>query len=149
MRRKRLQHTADTICRMFCGWRLVNCMPQLVDLGSGTIHIDVLTGSCSFDGEAIPSLSIAEELRLWVRKDLEANQIPLAGLAHASLAAKLSLSEIQWRDRTTNAHFFDDGRHVRTDTMHRCAIRCESEVATDEAVYRSEFQDLEEWPVGW
>lgn len=54
MRRKRLQHTADTICRMFCGWRLVNCMPQLVDLGSGTIHIDVLTGSCSFDGEAIP-----------------------------------------------------------------------------------------------
>ena len=24
MRRKRLQHVADTLCQMFCGWRLVN-----------------------------------------------------------------------------------------------------------------------------
>ncbi len=30
-----------------------------------------------------------------------------------------------------------------------CAIKCESEVATDEAVYRSEYSDLEEWPPGW
>lgn len=149
MRRKRLQHAADTICHMFCGWRLINCKPQLVELGSGTIRIDVLSGNCSFDGRPISQLSIAEELRLWLLEDLEANKIPIAGLTRASLEAKLSFSEIRWRDRTTNERYFNDGRPVRTDAMHRCAIHCESEVATDEAVYSSEFQDVEEWPVGW
>jgi hypothetical protein len=134
---------------MFCGWRLINCKPQLVELGSGTIWIDVLSGSCSFDGHPISQLSIAEELRVWLFEDLEANSIPVASLSRASLQAKLSFSEIPWRDRTTNAQYFNDGRTVRTDTMHRCAIRCESEVATDEAVYKSEFENVEEWPVGW
>jgi len=149
MRRKRLQHAADTICHMFCGWRLINCKPRLVELGSGTIRIDVLSGNCAFGGTLISPLSIAEELRLWLLEDLVTNQIPVTALARASLEAKLSFSKIHWRDRTTNDQFFNDGRTVRTDTMHRCAIHCESEVATDDTVYRSTFDDLEEWPVGW
>lgn len=149
MRRKRLQHAADTVCRMFCGWRLINCKPQLVELGSGTIRIDVLTGNCTFEGRPISPLSIAEELRLWLSEDLEANHIPVAAVSRACLQVKLSFSKIPWSERTTNGHYFNYGRPVRTNTMHRCIIRCASEVATDEAVYRSEFDDVEEWPVGW
>ena len=149
MRRKRLQHAADTICHMFCGWRLINCTARLVELGSGTIQIDVLSGRCSFDGRPIPQLSIAEELRLWLLADLESNEIPVAGLTRASLDAKLSFSEISWRDKRSNDQYFNDGRPVRTDTIHRCAIACKSEVATNDAVYRSELEDIEEWPAGW
>lgn len=43
MRRKRLQHAADTLCHMFCGWRLVNSYQELERLGSGTLLIDALT----------------------------------------------------------------------------------------------------------
>lgn len=149
MRRKRLQHAADTICQMFCGWRLINCKSKLVELGSGTICIDVLSGNCTFNGHPVSQLSIAEELRLWLVNDLDRNHIPVAALSRASLQAKISLSEIPWRERTTNEQYFNNGRLVRTDILHRCVIRCESDVTTDDAVYRSEFEDVEEWPLGW
>lgn len=149
MRRKRLQHAADTICHMFCGWRLINCKPQIVVLGSGIVRIDVLSGNCTFNDHPISQLSIAEELRHWLLADLKSNHIPVDALSRASLKAKLSFGEIAWGDRTTTEQFFNDGRPVRTGTMHRCGMRCESEVATDDAVYRSELDDVQEWPIGW
>ncbi len=33
MRRKRLQHDADVLCQMFCGWRLVYSYDRLLQLG--------------------------------------------------------------------------------------------------------------------
>jgi hypothetical protein len=33
--------------------------------------------------------------------------------------------------------------------MNRCAMECNSNVVTDEAVYRSKLTEVEEWPVGW
>jgi hypothetical protein len=135
---------------MFCGWRLTNCVPELVDLGSGTLRIDAVSAGCLFDDEAIPKLSIAEELQAWLHEDLARNRIPLEALLAATLVAKLSFSEIRRGERITGDHFFDDaGRTVRTPTMHRCAIHCRSEVATEGAVYRSELRDIEEWPIGW
>ena len=134
---------------MFCGWRLINCKAELVKLGSGELEIDALSGDCFFEGRPIPELSIAVELREWLKEDLGAHRIPIEALSRARLKAQLSFSEIPWGARQTNEHYFSDGRTVRTAKMHRCVIRCESEVATVEAVYRSEFSDLEEWPVGW
>lgn len=134
---------------MFCGWRLHTSKPLLAELGSGSLTIDVLTGQCSFEGRSIPQLRIAEELRLWLRRDLEANQIPVESIDRATLVAKLLLSEIAWDDGTTHEIWFKDGQPMHTDTMHRCAIACEAQVVTDEAVYRSELDDVEEWPPGW
>ena len=65
------------------------------------------------------------------------------------LKAHLLFSEISWGERKTNEQYFNDGGAVRTDKIHRCLIQCSSEVVTDEAMYRSEFEDLEEWPIGW
>jgi hypothetical protein len=62
VRRKRLQHAADTLCRMFCGWRLANSYRSLASLGAGTLRIDALGGSCEFKGERVETLSIAGEL---------------------------------------------------------------------------------------
>jgi hypothetical protein len=148
MRRKRLQHAADILCQMFCGWRLNNCKNVLAKLGSGTLEIDALTGGCYFNGCPTPELSIAVELREWLKEDLATHKIPYEALSSAHLKADLSFSEIRWSDRRTNEHYFKEGRTVRTATMHRCVIRCESEVATDEATYSSKYEDLEEWPVG-
>ena len=44
MRRKRLQHAADNLCQMFCGWQQASSKHRLVELGSGSLEIDVLSG---------------------------------------------------------------------------------------------------------
>jgi hypothetical protein len=50
---KGLQHVADTMCQMFCGWRLIESKPNLANLGSGTLEIDTITGQCLFQGKSI------------------------------------------------------------------------------------------------
>jgi hypothetical protein len=45
--------------------------------------------------------------------------------------------------------FYSDGKAVRTEKMNRCLMVCHSDVATDEAIYRSQLQEIQEWPIGW
>jgi len=150
MRRKRLQHVANILCEMFCGWRLINSGPELVRLGSGTLEIDALTGACFFDELPIAELSIAGELRDWLNQELRTNRIPIEAVVRAWVRADLSFSQLPWKKRSINEYFFnDDGQEVRTPTIHQCRIQCESEVKTDEAIYRSDREDIEEWPAGW
>ena len=73
MQMKRLQHVADTMCQVFCGWRLIESKPNLVNLGSGTLEINALTGQCLFQGKSIRQLRIAEEIRAWMQQDLATN----------------------------------------------------------------------------
>jgi hypothetical protein len=87
---KRLQHVADTMCQMYCGWRLIESKPNLVNLGSGTLEIDAITGQSLFQGKSIDQPKIAEEIRAWLRQDLATNKIPVAVLTGARLAVKLS-----------------------------------------------------------
>ena len=150
MRRKRLKQATDTLCQMFCGWRLNNSKLELVKLGSGILEIDALTGECYFNERPIPELSIAVELREWLKEDSAAHNIPIEAISQARLKAELFFSEILWNDRQTKGEMFfsGNGGAVKTPTMHRCVIQCESELTTDEAVYHSNFKDLEEWPIG-
>lgn len=150
MRRKRLQHSADTLCQMFCGWRLANSYEGLERLGSGSLSVDVLVGSCRFDGTPIGPLNIAGELHSWLCEDLAAQGIPTGAVLRAGLTARLSIAAIGSRPRATPVQYLRaDGKPVRSGGFYRCKIECESEVATDEATYRSRLTDMEEWPVGW
>jgi hypothetical protein len=83
MRRKRLQHSADTLYQMFCGWRLANFYKDLGRLGSGMLSIDVLVDSCRFDDMPIEPLNIARELHSWLRGDLAAQGIHIGTLLRA------------------------------------------------------------------
>ncbi len=134
---------------MFCGWRLIDSKPDLVKFGSGRHTIDVLTGKCFFEGKEIPKLSIAEELRLWLKEDLLSHNITPDALVSAKLNANLTFSAIAWSEKTGNEQFFDHGNPVQTDTMHRCVIECDSEITTDETIYRGKYSDVQEWPIGW
>ena len=148
MRRKRLQHVADTMCQMFCGWRLIGSKPNLVDLGSGTLEIDAITGECLFAGRIIEQLTIAEEIREWVRDDLAANEIPVVALNRARLTVNLLFRVVPWSKQTKEI-FYSDAGVVHTENMNQCTMQCESNVATDEAVYDSRLTEVQEWPIGW
>ncbi len=134
---------------MFCGWRLSKCKPELVKLGSGRLTIDALSGICQFNGAIIPELSIATEIKLWLREDMECYHIPMGALVCATLWATLNFDEIAWHDRTGKDMFFNNGGAIHTDRMHRCLIDCESEIATNEMIYKSQYHDAKEWPIGW
>ena len=83
MRRKRLQHVADTLCHMFCGWRLLFSFAKLERIGSGTLEIDVLERTCRFEGEEIERLTIADELHAWMTGDLAAHDMATSDLREA------------------------------------------------------------------
>lgn len=123
---------------------------KIAELGSGTLEIDALTGQCLFEGKSLADLPIAKEIQLWLHDDLAANRIPIEMLVRAQLTARLSLSVIRWEERANKTQIFFAGKGaLRPEKMHRCSIGCASEIATDEAVYRSTYQDQEEWPPGW
>jgi hypothetical protein len=121
---------------------------MLVDLGSGSLEINALTGQCEFQGKLIAQLPIALELVAWMRQDLETHRIPTALLIRARLSAKLSFSRIPWNTKT-NPSFYVGSSPVRTENMHKCMFECDSEVATSEAVYRAKQTEIQCWPVGW
>ncbi len=150
MRRKRLQHVADTLCHMFCGWRLCSSYPDLEKLGSGTLSIDVLTQARTFQGQPVRRLQIAGELAAWLHKDLAANRIDISDLREADLTADLRFDTVAKDQRATrDAHFDQQGHHLVPPRFLRCRIHCRAQVSTDEATYTSEYDDLEEWPSGW
>ena len=150
MRRKHLQHSAFTLCHMFCGWRLINCYNALARLGSGVITIDAISGACQFNGKPIEQLSIALELRAWLAEALAANKIPVADLRRAVMTAEMNFSMIPAKQRTTNDfHMDQQGRTISEGRFNQVRIACKGEVSTDEATYTASFNDLEEWPEGW
>jgi hypothetical protein len=74
-------------------WRQLSSKNRLVELGSGTLEIDILTGKSIFDEKGIPKLPIAIELQLSLQRFLVSNRIHIPVL-RARLRVKLSFSRI-------------------------------------------------------
>tara|TARA_R110001592_G_scaffold321040_1_gene599486 strand:- start:36 stop:431 length:396 start_codon:yes stop_codon:yes gene_type:complete len=128
----------------------MNSYSEIVELGSGELEIDALTGDCKFEGRAIDQLIIAGALCSWLNDDLATHSIDPSKLLGASVLAKLKLSTITSKKRvTSDYHMGRDGRPIALGQFYRLEIRCNSEVATDEKVYSSEYNDIEEFPHGW
>ena len=136
------------MCKMFCGWRLNTSLPQLLKLGSGSLEIDGLTGHCFFQGVPSAQLRIAEEISIWLRDDLAANDISVSLIASARLTVGLTFSIVPWNSITKEI-FFLGGQAARTETMNRCAFECGSSVMTNDREYTSNLIEAREWPMGW
>lgn len=147
MKQKRLQHVADTVCHMFCGWRLNFSVRRLVDLGSGRLHVDLITGRTSHDGAEVDDLPIVRDLLSWMRQDLEGNGMSVSHLETAELTVDLDLASVPWKQ--TSEQFFSAGREIRTESMHRCKMQCASVVPTQNRSYESQYMGTEYWPEGW
>ncbi len=141
MKRKRFSHHVDIFCEMFCGWRLTNSYDRLTELGSGEYEIDILSDSCTKDGEPIPSLSIAGELSHWFKRDAADEQIDLSTVQIARLHARLVIDRLEDR-RRTNVIF--PGRE-EADYV-QCRIECHAVLESGSDRYEARKQDYEEWP---
>lgn len=148
--KNRLKNLADTACQVFCGWRLTASKATLIELGSGSLEIQLLTGQCFFKGVPIEPLSISKELQIWFMNQLAAQKIPAEAIKRASIRAKVQRSLIPWEDRKNKKQvFYAGGQVVQTTEMHKCLIDCECEIVSDIASCTSRLDDVEEWPIGW
>jgi len=144
-----LKNATDTLCRMFCGWRQMSSKNRFVERGSGLLEIDVLTGECFFDETQIPKLPIATELQLSLQRLLTANRIR-EPIVRARLRVKLSFCKIDWEERKNAVEkFYVNGGIIRSTQMHQCKFQCEAEVCQAAQIIRSEYEEIEEWPIGW
>jgi hypothetical protein len=62
--------------------------------------------------------------------------------------ATILFVDVLWNTKTKET-FLSDGKVVCSEKMHQCACDCDSEVATDEAIYHSQLREVQEWPFGW
>jgi hypothetical protein len=109
----------------------------------------VLHDECSFEGKKIEPLSISGALRAWLLSDLAANRIDHNLLLRANLTASLALSSIDASARTKGGWHLSNGSVISDGPFHRLQICCNSEIATDEKIYRSAYEDVEEFPQQW
>ncbi len=150
MRRKRLQHVADTLCHMFCGWQLMFSYATLEHLGSGSLTLNAKTGACTFNDRPIASLRIAQALQSWMYEDFARHEIDPHEIMEAVLTAQLEIGQINAHERRTTSQYFGPNRQPFVASLFTtCTIHCTSRVATDEMTYTSAYNDYEEWARGW
>ena len=128
MRRKRLQHHADTLCHIFCGWEIMVDWTNLTRLREGRLEIDLLEGTCRHNGYSIAPLEMNQILKNWFHKDLQENNIPIECIKKAML-------EINFQCELSS----------KIDSNINCRICCNSLIQTDEKLYSSVFRDCESW----
>ncbi len=71
-----LDALAEDLCRIFVGWKLREDEPALRALGEGALRLDLRTGEAWCDGDPLPTLFIAEELRRELERVLAAASSP-------------------------------------------------------------------------
>jgi hypothetical protein len=99
---------AADLCRVFLGWKLREDYDALLGLEEGALRIDVLSGEAWCDGDPLPPLFIAAELR----RELEAS-LERAGLAASSV-----------RRAELEAEFAAQGAAPGQEPRLRIACRC-------------------------
>jgi len=90
MTRPALEALADELCRVFLGWRLREDYEALLALEEGSLHIDLSQAEAWFEGDPLPPLFIASELRSQLEKGLLAIGRSAEDLESAHLDAQLA-----------------------------------------------------------
>lgn len=150
MRRKALQGSANTLCDMFCGWRLTFSFPHLERLGSGALTIDLRLETAFFEGRPTEVLPIVGELRAWLDRELRALRVPWQAVRTAQLRADLTQARIHESQRALPQQYMDETeRPIKQDAYISCDIRCAAVIETDERSYSHEHRAVVEWPAAW
>ena len=121
MRHNRFKHQAYTLCHMFCGYKLHvgQTLAVMEAHGRGMLRIDALTADCWIEGSAIPPLSVAHDLRSWLREDMATHAIDVGTVDAATLEVGF--------DVDTDEHY------------HTAALQCKGQIRSGEDLYTSEY----------
>ena len=118
-------------------------------LGSGKLTIDVLSAECTFGDKRISTLSIAKQLCAWFAEELQRLAMDKSEIKRALLAVAVKVTREPWDDSLVDGQFFENGKHVRTDTMCRGVFKGNFSLVVDDKEYNMDYHDTKTWPAGW
>jgi hypothetical protein len=81
------EELARELCQVFLGWRLREDYDALLALEEGFLEVDLASGEAWCDGDPIPPLFIAAELRRMLDTALERAEVAPGALLEARLEA--------------------------------------------------------------
>jgi hypothetical protein len=112
---------AADLCRVFLGWKLREDYDALLALEEGALRIDVLSGETWCDGDPLPPLFIAAELRRELEASLARAELTLGAVHRAELEAEFA------------AQADAAGREPRLRIACRCTLELAAERFSAEA----------------
>ncbi|EMJ35981.1 hypothetical protein LEP1GSC079_3461 [Leptospira interrogans str. FPW1039] len=138
MKRKKLKHTTFTVCRMFCGWRLINFSTGLNRLGSGVLKYDFLTQRSFFNDDLIQTPNILEEIEIFFSEELDRMSLTRVAFHLAFLNVEI----IQNLVESKNSKKFDKHAHKSESNYisYQYRFDCECRILTDEFEYIEKYQ---------
>lgn len=139
MKLKRLNHQAQNLGQMFCGWELMFDYKRLAELGSGILTLNILTKECQNNENSIPPLQIASTLNHRMTQDLAAHGIELEAIEVASL-------EVEFKTERHKGQKGDTSWADPTPYYIGCTLSCSSKIRAFGREYVSTYVDAEEWP---
>lgn len=149
MRKKRLQHTAYTICNMFCGWRIYNSTYDLNKLGSGLLKYDFLSKNCSFNEEPIEVLSICAEVEYFLDEELNRIGVERSSFKNIVLFVIVQQKQINAKERVTNPICLKNKKPINQGIFYQYHFNCKCVIETDEITYEGNLKKIDEWPENW
>jgi len=96
-------------------------------LGSGTLEINAMDGSCEYNQSQIKKLSIASVLNSWFLEELNVNNITMSEIDAALLTVQVEVTPPEYGNRFTSFPF-----------------HCISKIVSGVDEYVSEYQDIQQ-----
>ncbi|EKR73355.1 hypothetical protein LEP1GSC041_0344 [Leptospira noguchii str. 2006001870] len=136
MRKKRLKHTTFTVCRIFCGWRLINSYTELNRLRTGVLKYDFLTQRSFFNDDLIQTPNILEEIEIFFSEELDRMSLTRTAFHLAFLKVEI----IQILIESKNSKKFEKHTHKSNYLSYQYRFDCECRILTDEFEYIGKYE---------
>ncbi|MES2673321.1 MAG: hypothetical protein V4660_03735 [Pseudomonadota bacterium] len=129
MRRKRLNHYADVIRKMFAGRCMGNDLEILSEIPDGIITIDLLAGKDSHSIVGELNLSVSKEVTAWLSHQSAKEGIDWAKMDSATLEVAMDTGKVATnREKIVMFNF-----------------ECKAKLCTADACYETAFLETAKW----
>lgn len=129
MRRKRLHHYADVMCKMFMGWRISDDLEILSELPDGKLTINLLEPDAIHNVVGPLKLHITYEIQTWLRAECQKENISFPEIRKAELTVDMDTTRVK-----------TDKKRVVCFTWN-----CRALIQTDEKEYTASANETHKW----
>jgi hypothetical protein len=150
MRRKRLRHTAFTLCHIFSGWQLINSYLEIKQQGSGFYQYDLKNDLSFFNNEITKKLSIYIALEEFIKNEIERLNLNMIDFERIYFESEIIVNEEERKSKEFKETFIDtSGNEIKGTRWNDITFKCKTMIQTIDAQYDSELEGNVQWPEGW